>query len=106
MNKLLIVIPLVFLFIGCREDERVPVEPKADAQAIKDLIVEFNAVFNTADIDKVLSYYADDVVRIPSNSPASIFHFPALPPPLQIPPSEDEPGAAASLSSKNLLSAL
>jgi len=79
MKKLLMIIPLIFLFCfiaGCQQGEKVPVEPKtdveADIQAIKDLIVEFNAVFNSADIDKILPYYADDVVRIPSNSPATV----------------------------------
>ena len=62
MKKLLMIIPLILLFCfaaGCQQGERVPVETKADVeadiQAIKDLIAEFNAVFNTADIDKILS---------------------------------------------------
>jgi uncharacterized protein (TIGR02246 family) len=76
MKKLLIVIPLVFLFciaFGCQQGEEVSVEPsvdvEADIQAVKDLVADFNVALNTGDIDKASFYYADEAIVIPPNRP-------------------------------------
>lgn len=73
------VISLVFLccfIVGCQQDERVIVEPKAfvemDVQTIKDLIAGLNAAFNSADLDRYLSIYADDAVMFPPADPPSV----------------------------------
>jgi uncharacterized protein (TIGR02246 family) len=92
MKTLLIVILLVFpCCLGCQQEPQ-SVSPgdgenprwspdgkiiyygiyEADIQAIKDLILEFMGVFNTADIDKILTYYEEGIVRIQSNSPATV----------------------------------
>jgi uncharacterized protein (TIGR02246 family) len=68
-------VPLVFLCcLGCQQGERVLVEPKADVeadiQAIKDVVAEWEAAVNTGDTDKIMSLYADNAIRIPTNQPA------------------------------------
>jgi len=79
MKRILIVIPLVFLFciaVGCQQGERVLVEPKpnveADIQAIKDAIVEVEAAVNAGDTDRAMVHLADDAVLIRPNEPALI----------------------------------
>ena len=79
MKKLLIVIPLVFLFciaFGCQQGEEVSVEPsvdiEADIQSIKDLVADVEVAANTADLDKLVSFCADDMIRIFPNAPALI----------------------------------
>ena len=77
MKKLLMVISLVFLFcinFSCEQDDRVLVEQKsdveADIQTIKASVKEYEAAVNTADIDRYLQLYADDVIDIYPNKPA------------------------------------
>ena len=72
MKRLLMLIPLVFLCcLGCQQGEGpATVDVEADIQAIKDVVAEWSAAFNAADVDKIFSYYADEVVRIPPNEPA------------------------------------
>ncbi len=45
---------------------------EADIQAIKDIVADTNAAINTSDIEKFMSFCADDVVEIPANKPAII----------------------------------
>jgi hypothetical protein len=77
MKRLFMLIPLALLCcLGCQQGERVLVEPKADfeadIQAIKDIVAETNAAVNSADIEKFMSFYADDAIEIPPNGPAQI----------------------------------
>ena len=74
MKTLLIVIPLVLLcFLGCQQGEEVAtVDVKADIQAIKDTVADINVAVNEADIEKLMSFYADDAVEILPNKPANI----------------------------------
>jgi uncharacterized protein (TIGR02246 family) len=79
MKKLLMVIPLVFLLcltFGCQQGEEVAEEPvvdvEADVEAIKKITDDFNAAINAGNIDKLVSLYTDDAVRIPPNKPALV----------------------------------
>jgi len=79
MKKLLMVIPLVFLLcftFSCQKAEEAAEEPvvdvEADKEAIKKITDDFNAAFNAGDIDKLVSLFTDDAVRIPPNEPALI----------------------------------
>ena len=78
MKKIPMIVPLVFAFcfiIGCQQGERVLVEPvadvEADIQAIKDIVEDFEAGINAADIERYLQHYADDVIDIPPNEPVT-----------------------------------
>ena len=73
------VIPLIFLFFiasSCEQSERVLVEPKADVeadiQAVKDIVADVEVAANAADLDKLVSFCADDMIRIFPNAPALI----------------------------------
>jgi uncharacterized protein (TIGR02246 family) len=80
MKKLLMIIPLVILLcitFSCQKGEEVAEEPavdvEADIEANKKLSSdEYDEAYNTGDIDRLLSNYADDAVRIPPNEPALI----------------------------------
>jgi len=79
MKKLLMIIPLVFLLcftFGCQQGEEVAEEPavdvEADKEAIKKITDDFNAAINAGNIDKLVSLYTDDAVRIPPNKPALV----------------------------------
>ena len=79
MKKLFMVLPLVFLLcltFSCQKGEEVAEEPAmdvtADVEAIKKITDDFNAAINAGDIDKLVSLYTDNVVRIPPNKPALI----------------------------------
>jgi uncharacterized protein (TIGR02246 family) len=79
MKKLLTAATMVFLSclaVGCQQSEEAASESAtdvgADIQAIKDIVSELNAALNAADIDRILSFYADDAIRIPPNEPAAI----------------------------------
>ena len=74
MKRLLMLIPLAFLCcLGCQQDQEVTAtDVEADIQAIKFIVAELNTAVNTADINTIMSLYADDAVRIPSNKSAAI----------------------------------
>ncbi len=79
MKKFLTIIPLVFLLcftFGCQQGEEVAEEPavdvEADKEAIKKITDDFNAAINAGNIDKLVSLYTDDAVRIPPNKPALV----------------------------------
>ena len=79
MKRLLMLIPLAFLCcltVSCisREESasQSAEDVEADIQAIKDLIVEFKAEFKTPDFDKILSYFADEIIRIPAKGSAAV----------------------------------
>ncbi len=79
MKKLLMIIPLVFLLcftFSCQQGEEVAEEPvvdvEVDKEAIKKITDDFNAALNAGDIDKLVSLFTDDAVRIPPNEPALI----------------------------------
>jgi len=70
------IIPLVILLcfaFGCQQGEEVAEEPavdvEADKEAIKKITDDFNAAINAGNIDKLVSLYTDDAVRIPPNKP-------------------------------------
>ena len=72
---LAIVAFLCFTF-ACQQGEGVIVEPKADEQAdiqtIKDIVSDINAAVNAADIERLVSFCADDMIRIFPNAPPLI----------------------------------
>ena len=79
MKKIVRVIPFVFLLFivySCQQSERALLEPKvdveADIQAIKDIVSDINAAVNAADIERLVSFCADDMVRIFPNVPPLI----------------------------------
>jgi uncharacterized protein (TIGR02246 family) len=79
MKKLLMIIPLVILLcftFSCQQGEEVAEEPavdvEADKEAIKKITDDFNAAINAGNIDKLVSLYTDDAVRIPPNKPALV----------------------------------
>ncbi len=79
MKKLPTVIPLVILLcftFGCQQGGEAAEEPavdvEADKEAIKKITDDFNAALNAGDIDKLVSLFTDDAVRIPPNEPALI----------------------------------
>jgi uncharacterized protein (TIGR02246 family) len=79
MKKLLLISPLVFLLcstFGCQKAEEVAEEPavdvEAEIEAIKRLNDEWDAAMNAGDIEKLVSFFTDDAVRIPANGPALI----------------------------------
>lgn len=79
MKKFLTIIPLVILLcftFSCQQGEEVAEEPvvevEADVEAIKKITDDFNAAINAGNIDKLVSLYTDDAVRIPPNKPALV----------------------------------
>ena len=74
MKRLLTLIILVILCcLGCQKSQDVTaVDNEKDIQAIKDVVAEWNATLNAADIDGIMSFYSDDAVRIAPNELASI----------------------------------
>ncbi len=79
MKKFLTIIPLVILLcftFGCQQGEEVAekstVDVEADVEAIKKITDDFNAAINAGNIDKLVSLYTDDAVRIPPNKPALV----------------------------------
>ena len=79
MKKLLMVIPLVILLcfaFGCQQNKEVAEEPvvdiSADIEACKNLNDAWDEAYNAGDIDRLLSIYTDDAIRIPPNEPALI----------------------------------
>jgi uncharacterized protein (TIGR02246 family) len=73
MKRLLMLIPLVFLCcLGCQQgEEPATVDVEADIQAIKDIVADFNVASDASDLERVMSYYADDAIAIPPNEPAA-----------------------------------
>ena len=76
MKRLLTIIPLVILLcftFSCQQGEEAAEEPvvdvEADKEAIKKITDDFNAALNAGDIDKLVSLFTDDAVRIPPNKP-------------------------------------
>ena len=79
MKNAFMVISLIFLLcliVGCQQGEKAAGESNADVeadiQAIKDIVADINAAVSAADIDTIMSIYADDAVRIPPKEPAAI----------------------------------
>ena len=79
MKKFLTIIPLVILLcftFGCQEGEEVAEEPvidiSADIEANKNLNDAWDEAYNAGDVDRLMSLYTDDAVRIPPNEPALI----------------------------------
>ncbi len=74
------IIPLVILLcftFGCQKQEeevaeKPAVDVEADKEAIKKITDDFNAAINAGNIDKLVSLYTDDAVRIPPNKPALV----------------------------------
>ncbi|MEJ2244779.1 MAG: SgcJ/EcaC family oxidoreductase [Acidobacteriota bacterium] len=73
---LILLVLLCCLTVSCQQGERALVEQKvdveADIQAIGDIVADYNAAVNTADINRFLSYYTEDTVTIPPNEPPII----------------------------------
>ena len=79
MRKLFMVLALVFLLcftFSCQQGEEVAEEPvvdvEADVEAIKKITDDFNAAMNAGNVDKLVSLYTDDAVRIPPNKPPQV----------------------------------
>ena len=71
-----LVILLCFTFSCQKQEEEVAEKPavdvEADKEAIKKITDDFNAAINAGNIDKLVSLYTDDAVRIPPNKPALV----------------------------------
>ena len=74
MKKLFVILSLVLVLCftfsyqqGEEVAEEQEVDIEADVQAIKELIKEWEEAFNTRNIEKLLSFYTDDSLRIPAN---------------------------------------
>ena len=65
---------LICLTLGCQQPPEVAVEPavdvEADIAALEQIAVEWNAAYAAEDIDKLVSFFAEDAVRVPANEPA------------------------------------
>ncbi len=79
MKKLLLILPLVFLLcftFSCQKAEEVAEEPvvdvEADIQANKNLNDVWDEAYSAGDMERLLSLYTDDAVRIPPNEPPLI----------------------------------
>jgi uncharacterized protein (TIGR02246 family) len=79
MKKLLMTLPLALVLcfsFGCQQGEEVAEEPSVDVagdiEANKNLNDAWDEAYNVGDIDRLLSLYTDDAVRIPPNEPALI----------------------------------
>ena len=79
MKKLLMVIPLVFLLcftFSCQQSEELAEEPvvdvEADVAAIKSLLDEWYKAYDVRDIDKLLSFYTEDAIRMGHNEPSQV----------------------------------
>jgi len=79
MKNSLTIIPLVILLcftFSCQQGEEAAeeraVDAEADVEAIKKITDDFNAAINAGNIDKLVSLYTDDAVRIPPNKPALV----------------------------------
>ncbi len=78
MKKLLLLIPLVILLcftFGCQkqgEEVAEEVKPEVDIEAIKNIEEEWGAALEAHDIDRIVSFYAENCVDIPPNEPPSI----------------------------------
>jgi ketosteroid isomerase-like protein len=79
MKKLLVVIPLAFLFcfsFSCQQGEKVAEGSKAsveaDIQAIRAIAEKWEAAINAGDIDSIMSFYSDNAIKYPPNEPAVI----------------------------------
>jgi uncharacterized protein (TIGR02246 family) len=79
MKKLFMVLPLVLLLsftFSCQKAEEVAEEPvvdvTADVEAIKKLTVDFNTAMSAGNVDKLVSLYTDDAVRVPPNKPPQV----------------------------------
>ena len=79
MKKLFMILPLVLVLcftFSCQQGEEVAEEPvvdvEADFEANKNLNDAWDEAYNAADIDRLMSLYTDDAVRIPPNEPALI----------------------------------
>ena len=73
MKILLILITLVFLCCpGCEQGEEIANESALRREAVALLVADYNAALNTADIDRMMTHYANDAVEIRPNEPALI----------------------------------
>ncbi len=78
MKKLLLILPLVFLFcftFGCQkqaEEAEPVVDVEADITAIKEMLNQYAVASNAGDIDLWISLWADDGVLMPPSAPAVI----------------------------------
>ncbi len=77
MKKMLMILPLVFLFcftFGCQQGEEVAEEPavdvEADVEAINEIWNQYASAINTDDFDLWISLWEDDGVQMPPDAPA------------------------------------
>ena len=75
MKKLFVILPLVFLLcftFGCEVFQEPVVDVEADIVACKNLNDEWDEAYDARDIDRLVSIFTDDAVRMPPNEPALI----------------------------------
>jgi len=79
MKKLFMILPLVLVLcftFGCQQGEEVSEEPvvdiEADIVACKNLNDEWDEAYDARDIDRLVSIFTDDAVRMPPSEPALI----------------------------------
>ena len=72
ISKRTLAIFLVLLCcLGCQQSgEPTTMDVEEDIRAIKDVVAEWEAAVNTGDTDKIMSLYANNSIRIPTNQPA------------------------------------
>ena len=76
MKQLLIILGMVclavMLFSSCAPEAEPPMDAgpdiEADIQAQKDIVEEFDAALNGGDLERFLSLYAEDAVRLPPDA--------------------------------------
>ena len=69
--SLLIVIALSLFSFACQtQSQTAPDTRAADEAALKNLDAEWSKAAGAKDVDKTVSYYADDAIVLPPNSPA------------------------------------
>jgi uncharacterized protein (TIGR02246 family) len=76
MKKLLMFIPLVFLFcftFSCQQGEEVAEEPvvdvEADVKAIKSLIDDCSRAWNEGDYESYMALFDEEAMMLPPNAP-------------------------------------
>lgn len=79
MKKFLMILPLVFLLcfaFSCKQSEQPTEEPAVDAEAdvaaIRALLDEWYAAYNSGDADKLVSLYSDDALIMGYGEPTQV----------------------------------
>src|SRR5262245_24602406 len=58
------VVALAFMF-SCQKQTQTQLDPKAEAATLKNIDAEWSKAAAAKDVDKTVSYYADDAIALP-----------------------------------------